>query len=190
MAPTGSRRIPKPCGSCCAGITSLPSSSSIKWTWPAPTPPGLMGELKRQLSDGCVDFSQPPAVIAEEAALCSEETLEAYLRTGQLSQEELAAQIARERLFPCFPGSALKLSGSTGAAPGPGSPHPHPQLSPGICRPGLPDRPGTHKGNRLTYLKVTGRLPPGTQYPVLLPPQWRDCGRESQRAPLLLRRQI
>ena len=25
---------------CCAGITSLPSSSSIKWTWPAPTPPG------------------------------------------------------------------------------------------------------------------------------------------------------
>lgn len=43
----------------------------------------LMGELKRQLSDGCIDFSQSPEIIAEEAALCGEEALEVYLRTGQ-----------------------------------------------------------------------------------------------------------
>lgn len=52
-----------------------------------------------------------PEIIAEEAALCGEEALEVYLRTGQVPQTELAALIARELLFPCFPGSALKLSG-------------------------------------------------------------------------------
>ena len=116
---------------------------------------GLMGELKRQLSDGCVDFSQPPAVIAEEAALCSEETLEAYLRTGQLSQEELAAQIARERLFPCFPGSALKLSGVQELLLG---------LEALTRTPSYPLEFAARvyqigrdaQGNRLTYLKVTG----------------------------------
>lgn len=148
-----------------------------------------MGELKRQLSDGCVDFSQPPAVIAEEAALCSEETLEAYLRTGQLSQEELAAQIARERLFPCFPGSALKLSGVQELLLGlealtrtPSYPLEFAARVYQIGRDAQGQPPDLPEGH--------WRLPPGTQYPVLLPPQWRDCGRESQRAPLLLRRQI
>lgn len=116
---------------------------------------GLMGELKRQLSDGCVDFSQPPAVIAEDAALCSEETLEAYLRTGQLSQEELADQIARERLFPCFPGSALKLSGVQELLLG---------LEALTRTPSYPLEFAARvyqigrdaQGNRLTYLKVTG----------------------------------
>ena len=31
-----SRLIRKPCGSCCAGTTSLPFSFSIKWTWLEP----------------------------------------------------------------------------------------------------------------------------------------------------------
>ena len=116
---------------------------------------GLMGELKRQLSDGCVDFSQPPAVIAEEAALCSEETLETYLRTGQLSREELAAQIAQERLFPCFPGSALKLSGIQALLLGlerlaHAPSHPS-EFAARVYKIGR-----DAQGNRLTYLKVTG----------------------------------
>ena len=35
-AQTASRLIRKPCGSCCAGTTSLPFSFSIKWTWLEP----------------------------------------------------------------------------------------------------------------------------------------------------------
>ena len=115
----------------------------------------LMGELKRQLSDGCIDFSQSPEIIAEEAALCSEEALEVYLRTGQVPQTELAALIARELLFPCFPGSALKLSGVQ-------------ELLLGLERLAMPPAYPSEfaarvyqigrdaQGNRLTYLKVTG----------------------------------
>lgn len=115
----------------------------------------LMGELKRQLSDGCIDFSQSPEIIAEEAALCSEEALEVYLRTGQVPQTELAALIARELLFPCFPGSALKLSGVQ-------------ELLLGLERLAMPPTYPSEfaarvyqigrdaQGNRLTYLKVTG----------------------------------
>ena len=115
----------------------------------------LMGELKRQLSDGCIDFSQSPEIIAEEAALCGEEALEVYLRTGQVPQTELAALIARELLFPCFPGSALKLSGVQ-------------ELLLGLERLAMPPAYPSEfaarvyqigrdaQGNRLTYLKVTG----------------------------------
>ncbi len=115
----------------------------------------LMGELKRQLSDGCIDFSQSPEAIAEEAALCSEEALEVYLRTGQVPQGALAALVAQERLFPCFPGSALKLEGVQ-------------ELLLGLERLATPPTYPSEfaarvyqigrdaQGNRLTYLKVTG----------------------------------
>ena len=115
----------------------------------------LMGELKRQLSDGCIDFSQSPEIIAEEAALCSEEALDVYLRTGQVPQTELAALIARELLFPCFPGSALKLGGVQGLLLG---------LERLATPPAYPSEFAARvyqigrdaQGNRLTYLKVTG----------------------------------
>jgi small GTP-binding protein len=71
----------------------------------------LMTKLKKQLSEGCVSFCQEKAALLEEAALCDEIALEVYLQSGKLPEETLAELIQKERLFPCFFGSALKLDG-------------------------------------------------------------------------------
>ena len=70
---------------------------------------GCLAELRRRLSDRCVDLSDPDC--GEELALCSEELLEAVLEGHAPTREQLAGAIARRQLFPCFFGSALKLEG-------------------------------------------------------------------------------
>ncbi len=70
---------------------------------------GCLAELRRRLSDRCVDLSDPAC--GEELALCSEELLEAVLEGRAPTREQLAGAIARRQLFPCFFGSALKLEG-------------------------------------------------------------------------------
>ena len=70
---------------------------------------GCLAELRRRLSDRCVDLSDPDC--GEELALCSEELLEAVLEGRAPTREQLARAIARRQLFPCFFGSALKLEG-------------------------------------------------------------------------------
>lgn len=68
----------------------------------------LMSELKEQLSDCCVDFN---GVSLEEAALCDEELLDGYLKSGDISDKEMAGSIKARHIFPCYFGSALKLEG-------------------------------------------------------------------------------
>lgn len=70
----------------------------------------LMEQLKRLLSAGCVDFTDPEE-IPENAALCDEALLDAYLHTGTVTPENIRGLIAGRRLFPCLFGSALKLQG-------------------------------------------------------------------------------
>ena len=70
---------------------------------------GCLAELRRRLSDRCVDLADPDC--GEELALCSEELLEAVLEGRAPTREQLAGAIARRQLFPCFFGSALKLEG-------------------------------------------------------------------------------
>ena len=70
---------------------------------------GCLAELRRRLSDRCVDLSDPAC--GEELALCSEELLEAVLEGRAPTREQLAGAIAKRQLFPCFFGSALKLEG-------------------------------------------------------------------------------
>ena len=72
---------------------------------------GVMENLHRNLSSGCVSFSREREAVFEEAALCDEAALEEYLGTGRLREETLRSLISREKLFPCFFGSALKLEG-------------------------------------------------------------------------------
>ena len=52
-----------------------------------------------------------PEETAEEIATCDEELLEAYLADGILKTEDVRNAIQNRKLFPCFFGSALKLSG-------------------------------------------------------------------------------
>ena len=78
---------------------------------PAADHEALLAELRQRLSDGCVDFGAPRAAVCENAALCSEQALAHYLEAGTLTDAELAGLVAARALFPCFFGSALKMTG-------------------------------------------------------------------------------
>lgn len=91
----------------------------------------------------------------EEIAMCSEALMESYLETGELDAELVRHAIRERSLFPCFFGSALKLTGVD-------------ELLNGVenwaeC-PEYGDQFGAkvfkisrdEQGNRLTHLKITG----------------------------------
>ena len=130
---------------------------------------GLMQQIKQRLCDSCVNFSQSPQQTGEEAALCSEGALEEFVQTGQVCQRTLAELVAREQLFPCFFGSALRLSGVEALLSGLDSltsSRSYPaQFSARVYQIGRDPQ-----GNRLTYLKVTGGcLPVRTAVSYRLP---------------------
>ena len=47
----------------------------------------------------------------EELAMCSEALLESYLETGTMEEREIQSAIEKRKVFPCYFGSALKLTG-------------------------------------------------------------------------------
>lgn len=72
----------------------------------------LMDELRRKLSDGCVDFTEPASPeFAEACGTCSEKLMEEYLETETVSDSSVRKAIQRREIFPCFFGSALKING-------------------------------------------------------------------------------
>ncbi len=75
----------------------------------------IMRTLKKELGEGCIDFSDPHSnAVTEEAALRDEEILEAYMSgefCGENRQRALVRAIGERKIFPVFFGSALKLSG-------------------------------------------------------------------------------
>ena len=114
----------------------------------------LLEQLRRQLSEGCADFGDKPALY-EQAALCDEALLEHYLETGTVSDAALTALIAGRKLFPCWFGSALRLEGVTEFLRG---------LEAYTPRPDYPADFGARifkisrdgQGNRLAWMKITG----------------------------------
>ena len=71
----------------------------------------VLAELKKRLSDNCVDFTASEEELSENAALCDEKLMEKYLEQGEISGEEISAAIKERKIFPCWFGSALKLEG-------------------------------------------------------------------------------
>ncbi len=84
----------------------------------------IQKQLKSQLSDGCIDFSEVRILdkelisegkdieeFYEEIAMCSDELLDAYMETGSLSNGVISGAIDARLTYPCFYGSALKLEG-------------------------------------------------------------------------------
>lgn len=72
----------------------------------------LIAELKRKLSQGCVDFSDDrPDGLPDELAECSEDMMNAFLESGEITDQLISAAISRRELFPVVFGSALKLKG-------------------------------------------------------------------------------
>ncbi len=80
----------------------------------------VLASLKERLDHGIVDFSEVSGnceilgtsdETAEEIATCDEALLEAYLADGSLKTSDVRNAIQDRKLFPCFFGSALKLTG-------------------------------------------------------------------------------
>ena len=80
----------------------------------------VLASLKERLDHGVVDFSGVSGnceilgtsdETAEEIATCDEALLEAYLADGGLKTADVRNAIQDRKLFPCFFGSALKLTG-------------------------------------------------------------------------------
>ena len=117
----------------------------------------LLRELKASLSEGCVDFGadQSRGAWMENVAVCDEEAMSRYLEQGELSDTEAAALVARRKVFPCYFGSALRLSGVDELVRG---------LTLYTQVPECPQEFAARvfkitrdaQGNRLTHLKVTG----------------------------------
>ncbi|HJB18702.1 MAG TPA: TetM/TetW/TetO/TetS family tetracycline resistance ribosomal protection protein [Candidatus Bariatricus faecipullorum] len=116
----------------------------------------LMQELRDRLSGNCVDFTEDTAEeFYEEAAMCQEEALEEFLETGRVSREKLQEMTALRQIFPCYFGSALRLTGVE-------------EFMDGLDRytvcPEYPEEFGARvfkitrdtQNNRLTWLKITG----------------------------------
>ena len=74
---------------------------------------GCLAQLRERLHDGCVDFTQEREgeTLQEQVAMCEEATLERYLETGTVEDEDIRRLIRERRLFPCWFGSALRLEG-------------------------------------------------------------------------------
>ena len=72
----------------------------------------LMSELKSRLSENCVDFSEEnPELFFDSVAMCDESAMEEFLENEEISDGAIAEMIGSRKLFPCFFGSALKLTG-------------------------------------------------------------------------------
>lgn len=73
----------------------------------------LLQELKKRLDDRCVDFGsdRDRDMFQEELAMCEEQALEHYLECGEVPEETVIRLIAGRSVFPCYFGSALKMTG-------------------------------------------------------------------------------
>lgn len=72
---------------------------------------GIMEELRRELSEGCVAFDEGTSALYEELALLDEGLMEQVLETGKLEDAQIAELIAGRRVFPCLFGAALRMEG-------------------------------------------------------------------------------
>lgn len=115
----------------------------------------VLAELKKHLSENCVDFTASEEELSENAALCDEKLMEKYLEHGEISAAEIAKVIKERKIFPCWFGSALKLNGVA-------------EFIEGLEKYTLEQDYGSEfgarvfkiardpQGNRLTYMKITG----------------------------------
>lgn len=77
----------------------------------------LMQELIVRLDENCIEFSQETVfgqkreIFYEQAAMTEEKALEEFLETGELTDERIKDLIWERKIFPCFFGSALKVTG-------------------------------------------------------------------------------
>ena len=117
----------------------------------------LMEQIHARFGGECIDFGQEgeKQEFYEQVALCDERALEHYLADGHLETKSIARLIEERKVFPCYFGSALKLTGVEELLEG---------LATFTTAKKYPDEFGAKvykiardsQGARLTYLKITG----------------------------------
>ena len=116
----------------------------------------VLEQLQSRLSECCVDFSADGTdAFYEQVALLEESFMDTYLEREKIPPELLAKGIARRKLIPCYFGAALKLEGVDTFLEG---------LHRYTLEKSCPAQFGARvfkiaadeKGNRLSYLKITG----------------------------------
>ncbi|MBQ8379128.1 MAG: TetM/TetW/TetO/TetS family tetracycline resistance ribosomal protection protein [Oscillospiraceae bacterium] len=114
----------------------------------------VIEDMKAHLSPYCVDFSDRETML-EGVAECEESLMDKYFSGEDISDSEIAEVIFERKVFPCFFGSALKQEGVE-------------KLLDAFDRFTVENKKPSDfgariykvstdkKGNRLTYLKITG----------------------------------
>jgi translation elongation factor EF-G/predicted RNA-binding protein with PIN domain len=119
-------------------------------------PAALLSSLRRQFGDGCVAFSGLDGYAPEEdIALLDESALAHFLEHGNVEEDTIAALIRRRMLFPCYFGSALKLSGIDALLRGLNR-FARPPVYPAAFGAKVYKISRDAQNNRLTHLKITG----------------------------------
>ena len=121
----------------------------------------ILEGVKKEFETCCIDFSNITNINEmdeewlENIAMTDEELLNEYVETGKIDEEKVKSAIAARNIFPCYFGSALKLNGVK-------------EFMEGFKRFTKEKKYNNefgarvykivrdNKGNRLTYLKVTG----------------------------------
>lgn len=109
--------------------------------------------IRKKLDGDCVDFSSVDR--DEQIAMADERLLDTYLDSGMVEVEDIIEAILDRKIFPCFWGSALKLSGVQELLDA---------MNTYMVMPAYNAEFGGRifkisrdaKGERLTYMKVTG----------------------------------
>lgn len=113
-------------------------------------------ELKRELSDGCIDFGKVGTEeYYDELAMCNEKMLNEFMETESVSDEGVIEAIADREVFPCFFGSALKLDGVDELISGMKK-YAREREYPSTFAARIYKIGRDNRGARLTFLKVTG----------------------------------
>ena len=117
----------------------------------------LLVELKEKLDTNCVYFSadQTSEDWKEQVAVCDEQVMEAYLEGEEISRVQIQKMVRERKLFPCYFGSALKLTGVKGFLE---------DLKLRIRESSYPESFGAKiykitrdsQGERLSHMKITG----------------------------------
>ena len=114
----------------------------------------VLTQLKAKLGDCCVDFGQKDAgALKENIALCHESLLERY-EEGTLDDEAICRAVQKRQVFPLLFGSALKLQGVEAFLDCLNRFTREPRR--GEAFGARVYKIGEDKGNRLTYMKITG----------------------------------
>ncbi len=115
----------------------------------------VITELKTKFSDGCVDFgSNDKDEFYENIALCDEALLNQYYETETIKTDAIINCIKDRKIFPCLFGSALKLTGVNAFLDCLYNYTKMPQY--GSAFAGKVYKISEDKGQRLTFLKITG----------------------------------